>query len=113
MQERGIDGPPPELPPGAPRELETMLAEGAHDLPERAELRIEVEDPQDRVLHAPVGISRPPAFRGAQVPDGRWAHRLPPLGLRDLGLPHPTSSHPVVMRREGLGYLEPQRGGEV
>src|SRR5882724_6010792 len=113
MKQRRVERSRSNLPAGAPRKLQAVLAKVADDLPERAEPRIEIEDTQDRVLYGTVWIFNPRATRGTHIPDGRRADSLSALGLRDLGIPHPTSSHAVVIIPEGPCHLETQSGGQV
>ena len=90
-----------------------MLAEVGDDLPERAKPRIEVEDAQNRIPHGAVRIFDPPAIGGTDVADRGWAHRLPALGFRELGVPHPTGSLPVFVGPERSCDVQPQGGGQV
>lgn len=66
--ERGrVDRAPLHLPADTPWELQIVFAEVVDDLTERSELRIEVEDAENRFLHRAIGVLPPLPTPGAEI----------------------------------------------
>src|SRR2546425_8100517 len=108
-----VDRAPLHVSTDTSRELQSVLAEVLDDLAERSELRIEVEDAENRFLHRAIRVLSPLSTPSANISDRGRAHGLALTGPGESGGHESPRAHSIVKGTEESFNFEAETSHDV